>query len=76
MFSGMLNSVVISVFFYPSTLLPRSKLKIAIFPIFGLKWDIIAHSTLTTKGKQAATNGMNRTGMQLSLHIPLSYMYR
>ena len=43
--------------------------KMAIFPIFGLKWDIIAYSTLTAEGKEAAMNGMSRTGFQLSLDI-------
>ena len=63
MFSGMLNPVVMSVFLYLCTLLPRDKLKMAVFPIFGLKWNIIAHNTLTTEGKQATTNGMNRIGI-------------
>ena len=44
----------------------EKSLKMAVFPIFGLKWDIIAHSTITTEGKQAATTVMNRTGFQLS----------
>ena len=75
MFSGMLNPVVMSVFLYLCTLLPRDKLKMAVFPIFGLKWNIIAHNTLTTEGKQAATNEMNRTGIQPSfdtIFIPVS----
>ena len=66
MFSGMLNPVVMSVCPYLCTLLPRCNLKMSVLAIFGLKWDIIAHSTLTTEGKQAATNRMNRTGIQLS----------
>ena len=41
----------------------------AVFPIFDLKLDITAHSTLTAEGKQAATNGMNRTDIQLSFDI-------
>ena len=55
----------------------EKSLKMAIFPIFGLKWGIIAHNTLTAEGKQAAMNGMNRTGSQLSFDItfiPVSLM--
>ena len=47
----------------------------AVFPIFDLKWDITAYSTLTAEWKEAATNGMNRTGIQLSfvtVFIPVS----
>ena len=49
----------------------------AVFVFFGLKWDIIANSTLTAEGKQEATNGMNRTGVHLSFDttfIPVSLM--
>ena len=49
----------------------------AVFLIFYLKWDITAHSTLTAEGKEVATHGMNRTGIQLSFDttfIPVSRM--
>ena len=50
-----------------------------IFPIFGLKWDIIAHSTFTYEWKQAAMTEMNRTGIQLSFDttfMPVSLMVK
>ena len=40
-------------------------LEMAVFYIFGLKWDIIAHCTLTDGRKQVAMNGINSTGIQL-----------
>ena len=55
----------------------EKSLKMAFFQTFGVKWDIISHNTLTAEGKQAATNGMDRTGIQLSLDttfIPVSLM--
>ena len=79
MFSSMLNPLVMSVFLYLCTLLPRGKLKMAVFPIFGQKSNIIAHNTLTTEVKQAATNGMNRAGVQLPFDttiIPVSFMMK
>ena len=57
----------------------EKSLKMAVFLIFDLKWDIIAHSTLTSEGKQAAMNGMNRTCIQLSFDttfIPVSLMIK
>ena len=54
----------------------ENPLKMSIFPIFGLKWDIIAHSTLPSEKKQAAMNEMNKNGIQLSfdttfIHVSL-----
>ena len=77
MFSVMLNPVLMSVFLYFRTLLAHEKLKAAVFPVFDLKWDIIAHSTLSTEVKQVATNGVNRNGIQLSFDttfLPVSLM--
>ena len=54
-------------------------MKMTLFPIFGLKWNIIAHSTLTYEWKPAAMNEMNRTGIQLSFDItfmPVSLMVK
>ena len=47
------------------------------FPIFGIKWGVIAHNTSTTVRKRAVANPMNKTGIQLSFDatfIPVSLM--
>ena len=46
----------------------------SVFPIFGLKWDVITHSTLAAEQKQAATNGMDRTGVHLSFAIATTFI--
>ena len=77
MFSRMLNPVVMSVFLYLCTPLPRGKLKMTVFLIFGRKWNIIAHNALTTEGKQAATKRVNRICIQLpfdTTFIPVSFI--
>ena len=50
----------------------EKSLKMTVFPIFGLKWDIIGHSTLADEGKEASRNGMNRTGIQFSFDATFS----
>ena len=58
----------------------QKSLKMTVFfSIFGLKWDIIAHSTLTYEWKPTVMNEMNRTGIQLSFDItfiPVSLMVK
>ena len=48
-----------------------------IFPIYDLKWHKIAHSKISAEEKQAATNEIKRTDIQISfdtIFIPESLM--
>ena len=47
----------------------------AVLPIFGQKWDIIAHNTRTITRKKLVTNGMNVTTIQLSFGTPFTAIF-